>query len=122
MNLHRQVHAKSSPLIGQVQAFDLWAHPGYARSTQYIAPFLSLVPQSPRLRAAPFGLFGLDPTLMMGLPAVTLPSPSGHARMSIPIPSLPVLRGKMLYLQGLSLHGATPRDWRFTNVCADQIK
>ncbi len=122
MNLHRQIHARTPPFLGQTHKVDLWALPGYAIGTQLMLPYASLGTLTPRIQVGDFGRFGLDPSTLITLLPAAIVAPTGKATLSLTLPSIPALRGKALSLQALVLHSLAPSSWSLSNVQSDTLR
>ncbi|MFQ5506997.1 MAG: FG-GAP repeat domain-containing protein, partial [Planctomycetota bacterium] len=119
-NLHRHVWGDSLARLGHDYVLDFYAEPGYAKNPIAAVPWLSLAELKPGIPAPPFGLFRLNPALMVSVPPVVISWP-GKATLRLPLPNVAALKGRTLFTQALFLHSSKPAGWRLSNVIADTV-
>ena len=116
--MNRQLHAPTAARIGQSYPLDIYTRPGIAQLFHIAIPLVSTVAK--RTPLPPFGTLGLDPNLMIQLPAVYIAPGVGKITVPLGIPNQLSLVNLTVYTQAAILH---PRNLaQFTNVMADPIE
>lgn len=95
----RQIVLAQEPTVGGTLGMTLFAKPG-----NLVVPYLgaATLPVS----VPPYGTWHLDPSVSVGLPPVSMSLP--WQSWSLPVPALPSLRGRPLYVQGIDFDPGTP--------------
>ncbi|MEM7204524.1 MAG: VCBS repeat-containing protein [Planctomycetota bacterium] len=114
-NLLGHVDVPLLVVLGRQFRLDAYAATS-ATSVSIALPFLS--PDSARVPVPALGVFGLDPTQLITLPALPIESPPGRASISLMMPNAPSLVGTTLHAQALLSRGAT---LTLTNVARERI-
>lgn len=117
LNLQTQLDAPQPFQIGQTYTLDCHLRFSPASTGDFALPAMSLGIASIPLMS--FGTLGLDPSLMVTLPLVSIPQPTGTGTLSLAVPNVPGLIGLHVYAQALFLPQATPL--RLSNVIHDVL-
>lgn len=114
LNLRRHMIAPGAAILGKPYTLELFADQGHV-----ILPALAAA--SRRLPAGGLGTFWLDPAATILLPGVGIPA-SRTAKLSVPLPNDPFLKGKTIWYQGLDFVPSKPAASRLTGAGSDVIK
>jgi hypothetical protein len=117
LNELRQLDTPFLTIPGRDYVLEAYARYGVWRVVDVAIPWLS--PGTSRTPVPPLGIFGLDPSLVVPLPAFIIPQPAGVQSLSIPVPGVPSLIGARVYAQVLLVQ--YPAQERLTSVTGDRI-
>ena len=113
-NLTRHVHAPD-PIRGSPWSIDLYSTPGW--TVTYAVGF-----GRASLPIAPYGWWGLDPSMTVAFPGgLTVPA-SGQVTSTLPVPNDAALRGLEIFVQAIELDVATANSIRLTNTDGSVIR
>ena len=113
-NLRRNLITQATVSIGQPITFQHFALPGHVM-------VCALSAAGPPTQIGPFGLWFLDPSQMITLSPLLIGT-SGTAKLTLPVPADPRLRGQKLWSQAIDIEPAPPFAARFTNPVWDLIQ
>lgn len=120
-NRLRQLHTPFVARRGAPFALDLAVEPGFAVAPRTVVACLGLVRLPTPFPLPPLGLWWLDPTVLVPLPALTVPIATGAVRVEFALPAAGPIQGLTLHWQALAMHGSGPTDGRLTGVVGDRI-
>ncbi|HHI69273.1 MAG TPA: VCBS repeat-containing protein, partial [Planctomycetes bacterium] len=112
-NLRRHLQAPFLPTMGRPYELRFFGGPGKA-----VLPLLSR--KGSRVDLGPLGIFRLGAAGTAPLPPVWF-TPSGTARLFLPIPKVPALLNATFYAQGLVLEPGSPAGARLTNALKETV-
>ena len=108
-------------ILGLNYDIELSAKPGYGNGTHTGTAFLGFANRMTPLVIPPFGTLYLAPPVF-GLPALTIPHPSGVATIPLALPVVPLFVGVELYFQALIVDDGNPADARLTGYTVDAMR
>lgn len=114
LNLQRQLHAPSTPQIGQPYSLDAYMRYGTSTAANLAAVYLSTASASVMTL---FGPIGIDPAFAVPFPTLIVPQPAGVGSVVFTVPNLV---GQVIYSQAMLV--AYPNDLRLSNVVRDVIQ
>jgi len=99
VNHHRQVWVPAPPAPGQNLVVRCSYEPGYGAGLGLALPALGPAASTPVPTL--FGVLHIDPTDVLALPFVSLPSPRGEGEVRLAVPNDPALSGTEVLVQAL---------------------